>query len=101
MSKFTNTLLKASLFIFFASGILGLYLLSIQQEGNALLCAKMGGFASLGYTAITLKVVLTSSRLSVSSKVLWIMALIVLQVLAGIWYHLNCGSTNHQRLQAR
>ena len=99
MSKSINILLKVSLFVFFTTGILGLYFLSIQQESSALLCAKIGGFASLVYTAITVGNVLTSRHLRFSSKVLWIVALIMFQVMAGLWYYISCRSTNLQQLQ--
>jgi uncharacterized membrane protein len=97
MTKPFNLLLKTSLFVFFTTGILGLYFLSIQQENSALLCAKVGGFASLVYTAITIRHVFTSSHLRISSKLVWIIALIMFQILAGIWYYLSGRSTNQNQ----
>lgn len=96
MSTPIRLLLRASLFIFLTTGIVGLYLLSIQQESYALRCAKIGGFASLVYTVLTIRNVLTAPRLSASAKLVWIVALVLFQVFAGVWYYLSGRNASRQ-----
>lgn len=100
MNQSIRIIQKTSLFIFFTTGVVGLYLLSVQQESSALACAKVGGLASMVYTVITIRDVLISQRLRLPAKVLWIITLILFQVVAGLWYYISGRSANRQQLQA-
>ena len=99
MNKILNLLLKVSLFVFLFSGILGLYLLSIEQYEYAIRCAKVGGFASLVFTAIVIGEVMASKNAHFLTKFIWIAAFLMFQILAGIAYYMVDRKTINQQLE--
>ena len=100
MTNLTNLLLKICLLVFLLTGLIGLYFLSTEQRDSALLCAKVGGFASMVYTTITIADVLRSPHLRLPAKLVWTIALIAFQILAAIWYYLSGRGASHQPQQS-
>jgi O-antigen/teichoic acid export membrane protein len=87
MDKLFNSILKISLFIFLISGLVGFYLLSVEQEVYALTCAKIGGFGSTIFTAIVIGEVLASKNARFSTKAVWITSFLIFQIFAGVAYY--------------
>jgi hypothetical protein len=89
MHTLFNTLLKASLLIFLLSGLTGLYFLSAEQYAYAMIGAKIGGFASVVFTAIVIGEVMAAKDIRFLTKFSWMAAFLFLQIFAGIAYYLT------------
>lgn len=85
--------------MFLISGLLGLYLLSVEQNVYALTCAKIGGFSSIMFTAIVIGEVMALKNARFSTKLIWIAAFLMFQILAGIAYYLVDRKTIHQQFE--
>jgi preprotein translocase subunit SecG len=87
MQTFFNTLLKVSLLIFLLSGLTGLYFLSAEQYDHAMIGAKVGGLASLVFTAIVIGEVMAAKDARFLTKLCWIAAFLFFQIFAGFAYY--------------
>lgn len=88
MHKVTYVLLKLSLALFLLTGLLGFYYLSGGQEANALLCAKVGGFASLVFSTIVIFEVMTLENMRFSTKLIWVVFIMLFQIFTALAYYL-------------
>jgi len=88
MPKLISVLLKLSLSVFLLTGVLGFYYLSGGQEADALLCAKVGGFASLLFSTIALFEVMTLENMRFSTKFMWVVSILLFQIFTALAYYL-------------
>jgi hypothetical protein len=88
MQRQIDVLLKLSLFVFLLTGLLGFYFLSNGQEADALLCAKMGGSASLVFSTIALLEVITLENMRFSKKFFWVVSMVLFQIFMALAYYL-------------
>lgn len=88
MHKLINILLRLSLALFLLTGLLGFYYLSGEQEENALLCAKVGGFASLVFSTIAIFEVMTLGNMRLSKKLIWVAVILLFQIFTALAYYL-------------
>ena len=88
VDKLINILLRLTLALFFLTGLLGFYYLSGGQEADALLCAKVGGFASLVFSTIAIFEVMTLNNMHFSKKFIWVVFIMLFQFFAALAYYL-------------
>ncbi len=88
MHRLINVLLRLSLSLFVLTGLLGFYYLSGGQEADALLCAKVGGFASLLFSTIAIFEVLTLETMRFSTKLVWVVSIMLFQIFTALAYYL-------------
>jgi hypothetical protein len=89
MNKALSIVLKLCLFTFLGTLIIGLYFLAAGQESNALLLAKIGGYASVLYTIIAMREVVLLRTMPIGTRLKWIVLLLLMQILAGIAFFLT------------
>jgi hypothetical protein len=88
MRRQIDVLLKLSLFVFLLTGLLGFYYLACGQEADALLCAKMGGSASLVFSTVVVLEVITLENMRFSIKLIWVVSIVLFQIFTALAYYL-------------
>jgi hypothetical protein len=96
MDKLFNSLLKISLFLFLISGLFGFYFLAKENEVFALISAKVGGLASIFFTALTYCEVMASKNARLHIKAIWIASFMIFQIFAGLAYYFVGRKTIYQ-----
>lgn len=99
MYKLFTVILKASLFASLFSMVLGMYFISTEQYDTAMTCAIIGGLTNLVFTAIAISEVIVSRNLQTGTKLIWMAAFLLFQILAGVFYFLTERKSINQHLK--
>ena len=86
MTKLFNALLKFSLYLFFLSFLIGLFLLYSGSNAYTLF-GKIGLLSSVVFTTIVIGEVMASENSSFITKFIWISSFLAFQIFAGMAYY--------------
>jgi hypothetical protein len=95
MDRIFASLMKISLFLFIVTGMAGFYFLTTEQITFALACAKIGGSASVIFTAIAIGEVIASPKTRSFTKIAWVASMLIFQIFASLAYYFVDRKTIH------